>query len=113
MKNQGTLADLMRQRAYQQLALVPPAIWLGKASPQTPRPERIAGAIRWSLQDPRMEADVKWWLVQTFVDKAWLGGILLPVEKKEYAPAKDCKALAIRSVSLSGLTSEPAVIRLR
>jgi uncharacterized lipoprotein YddW (UPF0748 family) len=115
IKNQGTVADLIRQRAYQQMAVVPPAQWLGASVPPQPRPEAVVnGMVRWTLQDPRLEAlDVRWWFVQAYIGDAWVGRRLLPVGTKEYAPDKECRAIAVRGVSPTGLTGDPLVIRLR
>jgi len=112
-KNQGTLADLVHQRAYQRIALVPQATWLGNDPPPTPRPERVPNGVRWSLQDPRLETDIKWWFVQAYVDRAWVGRALLPTETKEYPLDRNWTALAVRSVSQSGLTGTPIVVRLK
>ena len=78
-----------------------------------PQPERVQNGVRWGLQDPRLEYDIKWWFVQAYVDRNWVGRALLPTETKQYAVDKNCQALAIRSVSQSGLTSDPVVVRLK
>ena len=114
VKNLGTLADLMQQRAYQQLALVPEAPWLGRDLPPSPKlAPAMRNVVHWELQDPRLETDVKWWLVQTFANRAWTSRCLLPVDKKEYEADKDAEALAVRSVGLSGQLSDPMIVRLR
>ena len=114
VKNRGGLGDLVQQRAYQQLALVPQAPWLGQDLPPAPRPTlAAANVVRWTSEDPRMEVNVKWWFIQTYEGDAWTSRCLLPADKKEYQVAPSCRAFAIRSVSLAGLTSDPVVLRLR
>jgi uncharacterized lipoprotein YddW (UPF0748 family) len=114
MKNLDAVADVMHQRAYLQAAMVPQALWLGVSTPPPPVPApAVNGVPHWALQDPRLEGfDVRWWFVQALLDNTWLGRCQLPVGTKEYLPEKECRALAVRSVSPSGQVSEPLIIRL-
>jgi uncharacterized lipoprotein YddW (UPF0748 family) len=115
VKNRGTLGDLVQQRAYEQMAIVPQASWLGRDVPPEPRVTlgKNPNTLVWTLQDPRLDADVKWWFLQTYEGNAWINHPLQPAEKKEFAPSPDCRALALRSVGQSGLISDPVVVRLR
>lgn len=114
VKNLGTLGDMVHQRAYQQPAIIPQASWLGVDRPPPPvLPERTKTGVRWSLHDMRLEGDIKWWFIQTLVDNKWIARGLLPEERKEFSPEPQCTAFAVRSVSQSGLLSEPLVVRLR
>jgi len=115
MKNRGLVTDVVRERAYQQLAVVPPALWLGAGNPPQPIvAPSVNGVPSWTTQDPRLEAlDVRWWLVQVYLGNEWISRRLLPVGTKQYLPEKECRAMAVRAVSPSGLTGDPLVIRLR
>ena len=77
-KNQGTLADLMKQRVYQQFALPPSASWLGKEIPLKPEIVMRDGKAQWNLADPRFEGAMKWWFAQSYENGAWSGVRLLP-----------------------------------
>jgi uncharacterized lipoprotein YddW (UPF0748 family) len=113
LKNQGTLADLMKQRVYQQFALPPSASWLGSDIPLKPELTLRDGRVQWVLADPRFEVAVKWWFAQSYENGAWSGARLLPLAEKTFAPAKDCRAIAIRGIGLTGVAGEAAMLRMR
>ncbi len=112
-KNQGTLADLMKQRVYQQFALPPGASWLGGEVPPKPELALRDGTAQWSFSDPRFEGLMKWWFAQTFENGQWSGLRLFPVGQKIFSPAKETRAFAIRAISLTGLAGEAAIVRVR
>lgn len=113
MKNQGTLADLVQKRVYQQFALPPGASWLGDAVPPRPDLARRDGRAHWGFADPRFEGMMKWWFVQSYEKDRWSGLRLLPMSEKVFQFAKDHEGIAIRAISLSGLAGEAAVLRLK
>ncbi|HEY2574583.1 MAG TPA: family 10 glycosylhydrolase, partial [Verrucomicrobiaceae bacterium] len=76
MKNKGTLADLVRQRAYQQVALPPDAPWLGNQVPIKPELSMREGKAQWKLSDVRYENIMKWWFTQAYENGKW-GGVRL------------------------------------
>lgn len=108
-KNKGTLADLCAKRAYQELAVVPTAGWLGNDKPQAPQFIMVKdGKATWALADVRFETFVKWWYVQTLENNQWVGRKLLPVEVKEYVLPKTAKAVAVRGIGKTGVAGDPA-----
>jgi hypothetical protein len=109
-RNKGKLADLCAQRAYQDLAVIPAANWLGVETPPSPQFVMVRdGKATWGLADTRFETFVKWWLVQTYEKDRWVGRKLLPVSVKEYAVPKGARAVAIRGIGRTGLAGEPSV----
>lgn len=113
LQNRGTLADLVKQRAYQQFALPPSASWLGKDLPERPEVSLRNGRIEWRLADPRYESLTRWWFLQSFENNAWVGVRLLPVAEKAIQFTRDSRAVALRAISLTGLAGEAGVLRLR
>lgn len=108
-KNKGTLADLCAQRAYQEMALPPSAPWLGLEKPPAPRLTLAGNTVSWTYDDPRMLTFNKWWYVQTYENGQWVGRRLLPMEVKSYVLPPAAKAVAVRAISLSGISGDPAV----
>ena len=115
MKNQGTLATMVKERAYQDIALPPSASWLGADVPLRPLVKTSGGKAEWGFEDPRLEGlgVGKWWLLQVNDGEAWKSLRLYPIEIKTCDVSKDAKIIAIRVVSSSGMMSEAAVARVR
>lgn len=106
--NRGKLADLCTQRAYQDFALVPQALWLGNEKPSAPQIIMIKdGKATWSMADARMESSVKWWFVQTLQGDKWVGRKLLPAAIKEFTMPKGAKGIAVRGIGRTGLEGDP------
>ena len=112
-KNQGTLATLVKDRAYQQFALPPSASWLGNEVPVQPVLAKSDRKIEVKLPDARLESSVKWWLMQSLQDDQWLAIRLFPVSQKLLDIPKGSRGVAVRAISLSGIASEPFVQSLR
>lgn len=110
-KNKGTLADLCRERAYQDLAVPPAAPWLGSEKPASPSLKIKDGRAAWGYRDKRLDVFVKWWLVQTFEDARWVTKAVLPPETREFAVLPGMEGFAVRAVSRTGMMSEAAVKR--
>ena len=113
VKNQGTLAELVIKRAYQQFALPPAAAWLGSEVPAKPEITVNARGIEWHLFDPRLESTVKWWLIQSYEKGAWQNARLLPVAEKTMAIPKESQAISLRGISLTGIAGEVTVKAVR
>jgi uncharacterized lipoprotein YddW (UPF0748 family) len=108
-KNRGKLAELCTERAYQEIAVVPPAAWLGSDKPAAPQAVLVQnGKATWNLADPRMEQLVKWWFVQTLEGDKWVGRKLLPTSIKEFTMPKGSKAVAVRAIGRTGMEGDPA-----
>jgi uncharacterized lipoprotein YddW (UPF0748 family) len=108
-KNRGKLADLCAQRAYQDVAIVPPASWLGQEKPAPPQMIVVKdGRATWNLADARLETFVKWWYVQTFEKDKWVGRKLLPAAMKEFTMPKGATGIAVRGIGKTGIAGEPA-----
>jgi len=110
-KNKGTLADLCAKRAYQELALPPAAAWLGSDKPASPILRLGTGKASWSYADTRLDAFVKWWVVQIYSKGKWTDEAILPANTRELTLPAGMEAIAIRAISNTGLSSEPALIR--
>lgn len=110
-KNKGTLADLCRDRAYQSIALPPAAPWLGAEKPMAPILKLEQREATWRYADTRMDTFVKWWLVQVYENGKWTDKKLLPAGERRFALTKEMTGIAIRAISLTGMASEPAMIR--
>jgi uncharacterized lipoprotein YddW (UPF0748 family) len=113
LKNQGTLADLVGKRAYQQFAMPPSASWLGNEVPVKPEVTVKGGRAEWKLFDPRFENTMKWWLVQSYENGAWQNARLMPVSEKAAVLPKGSHAVSLRGISLTGLASEAALAVFR
>jgi len=107
-KNQGKLADLCVERAYQDVALVPAATWLGNDKPAAPQVIMVKdGKATWGLADARLDSFVKWWFVQTFEGDKWVGRRLLPATMKEFVLPATARAIAVRAIGKTGLAGDP------
>ncbi|MFZ4768283.1 MAG: glycoside hydrolase family 10 protein, partial [Roseimicrobium sp.] len=107
-KNVGTLADLCATRAYQDVALVPSAVWLGEDKPPTPQLLTVKnGKAEWTMGDNRLDSFAKWWFVQTFEKDRWVGRKLLPVTTKEFTLPDGVTAVAVRGIGRTGIAGEP------
>lgn len=114
-KDTGQIGTLTRQRAYTTLALPPPTPWLGLSSLPVPlmKMESLAGRpklIKWSFLDERWLPQVRWWVVQTFVNGQWQTLKVLPADQREMAWPEKTQAVAIRAAGFSWEVSEAAFI---
>jgi uncharacterized lipoprotein YddW (UPF0748 family) len=110
-KNKGTLADLCVERAYQNLAIPPSAAWLGSEKPASPILKLEAGAASWGYADTRLDAFVKWWLVQAYENGRWTDKKLQPAEMRSFVLTKEMTGLAVRAIGHTGMASDPAMVR--
>jgi uncharacterized lipoprotein YddW (UPF0748 family) len=114
-KDTGQIGTLTRQRAYTTLALPPPTPWLGLSSLPVPlmKMESLAGRpklIKWSFLNERWLPQVRWWVVQTFVNGQWQTLKVLPADQREMPWPEKTQAVAIRAAGYSWEVSEAAFI---
>jgi uncharacterized lipoprotein YddW (UPF0748 family) len=108
-KNKGTVADLCRERAYQEGAIIPSASWLGSDKPDAPTLQVVNGLATWGYSDTRLESFARWWVLQTFDGKSWITQPLQPLANRTFTLSKEMKGIAVRTLSYTGIASDPVI----
>ncbi len=72
-KDIGKVGSLARERAYNLHTIPPASPWLSHVALPAPKVERIddGSKLRWSFEDPRWDAETRWWVIQALVEGKW------------------------------------------
>jgi len=108
MANHSSVATLLKNKAYTEVALPPASPWLGNATDKLPQAsplqahsEEKAIVIRW--ENPRFNpSKVRWWLPQTRTGSAWKTLRPLPGTVSSMRIPGRPDQVAIRAVGRSG-----------
>lgn len=111
--NKNGIGDLLRGKAWADIAIPPAAPWLGAESPPLPASAKVTATgpeirIQW---DAREFPQVRWWLVQTRKQGKWT--LAAPVfhdrSNFNFNLSSGGDAVAVRAVSPSGISGPPVL----
>ncbi len=101
LRNPNGVADLLRDEAYRDFALVPASAWLGHEKMETPLLFQDGRRARWQSKT----AEPRWWLVQTRRGKVW-SARLLPGNQRSMEVDAAADTITVRGVNREGALSE-------
>ena len=108
-KDNGGIAEALRDTTYRETALPPASPWLGAEKPPAPKVAitRINGkaVVTWGIADPLQAKSVRWWVVQAYHDGQWQTYRPVPATTQTCAWPPNAAAIAIRAASPSWVLS--------
>jgi uncharacterized lipoprotein YddW (UPF0748 family) len=118
MANYSSVTNLLKTKAYKEVALPPASPWLGNdagklphASPQVTKREKDAIEVTW--ENSRSTQDkVRWWLLQTLSGSTWKTLRPIPGDSASYRIPGTPDQLAIRAVGHTGMLGAVHTIAL-
>jgi hypothetical protein len=110
-QNRGRIQDALLTGPYASRAAVPASPWLGAAAPEPPSAICQGGILR--ITPP---ADAAWIAVQAWDAAEWQLAELLPAQPADFGDTietrvpDNARLIALRSLSASGIESEPRLV---
>ena len=115
MENRANVADVLKNNAYKNFALIPESPWLSKG--KMPKVDlRVAGVtdvsviLQWEAEASKA-GKVRWWLLQAFEDGAWKKPQLLTPGNTNFAYQGFPEKVAITPVGVAGELGKTAGVK--
>ena len=113
MQNQAGLVDTLLERAYTNVALVPPSPWLSVAPPPRPQIELITGSGSQAVRLSSTGGAPWQWVVRARVDTGWITQVVPGIVRSWTVPAGARAALIdVTTVNRAGIAGESAAVTM-